>query len=161
MGIKHAKQSGLPADAGATSVVQPSDWYDDHVGGVVLLDLGVVDAADILGGPVEIYTPVGAELILAVSIGAEGRVYPNAGDICIRWSDSPDDFSGVLAYLGEGAPSTGDYISQAASGLTIPGEGDSTYGIPLRNVGLTAFLINGATSGSARFYAQVSIPIVP
>src|SRR5512143_3517826 len=36
MGIKHAKQSGLPADGGVTSVVQPSDWYADHTGGVVV-----------------------------------------------------------------------------------------------------------------------------
>lgn len=31
MTILHAKQTGLPADDGNTSHVQPSDWYADHV----------------------------------------------------------------------------------------------------------------------------------
>lgn len=30
MSILHAKQTGLPADDGNTSHVQPSDWYADH-----------------------------------------------------------------------------------------------------------------------------------
>lgn len=43
--IKHAKQTGLPADAGVTSKVQPSDWYADHVidnldGGALLARFG-------------------------------------------------------------------------------------------------------------------------
>ena len=31
MGIKHAKQDGLPADDGSSSHVRPSDWYAEHV----------------------------------------------------------------------------------------------------------------------------------
>jgi hypothetical protein len=40
MGIKHAKQSGLPADDGISSHVQPTDWYADH-------DLSAIDITDI------------------------------------------------------------------------------------------------------------------
>ncbi len=32
MGVKHAKQSGLPASDGSTSHVRPIDWYADHTG---------------------------------------------------------------------------------------------------------------------------------
>jgi len=32
MAIKHAKQSGLPADDGSSSHVRPVDWYADHTG---------------------------------------------------------------------------------------------------------------------------------
>lgn len=32
MPIRHAKQSGLPADEGNPAHVEPSDWYADHVG---------------------------------------------------------------------------------------------------------------------------------
>ena len=30
MGIKHAKQDGLPADDGSSSHIRPSDWYAEH-----------------------------------------------------------------------------------------------------------------------------------
>jgi len=41
--IKHLKQTGLPADEGDTSVVQPTDWYADHD-----IDTTGVPAGDVL-----------------------------------------------------------------------------------------------------------------
>lgn len=32
MSIKHAKQSGLPADEGNSAHVEPTDWYAEHIG---------------------------------------------------------------------------------------------------------------------------------
>lgn len=45
MSIKHAKQSGLPADAGNANEVEPTDWYAAHVitGGLWPLDRYAID----------------------------------------------------------------------------------------------------------------------
>lgn len=61
-GIKHAKQSGLPADGGDTSVVQPTDWYAEHTGGLqsATVTLTSAEILALVETPVELVASPGA-----------------------------------------------------------------------------------------------------
>jgi hypothetical protein len=126
MSVKHAKQSGLPADGGNPAVVQPSDWYADHTGAVTLLDLGTVDVSTLTGGHVDLLTLADGDYLLAIYIGRDSTVCDstnqNTGLMC-GVVDTYPDFAQMgsfgLAFLGSdqnGTTADGAYIAGAGYG---------------------------------------------
>lgn len=112
MSVKHAKQSGLPADGGDTSVVQPSDWYADHdLGGVPEYQFAALDAATMTPGvPVTILSaPAAGELVSIV--GATNITNGNAGTT---------GYIGLYC-TGDGSDYTRGYID--GNGWNPPGAG--------------------------------------
>lgn len=78
MAIRHARVLDLPdqtepylvngVEVDPATVAQPSDWDAAHVGGVSLIDLGVVSIVDRLTSSATLYTPASGELVLGLRV---------------------------------------------------------------------------------------------
>jgi hypothetical protein len=147
--VKHAKQTGLPADDGDTSVVQPSDWYADHDGGLQTASV-TLSSADILAldsTPVTLVAAPGAghwlvvhRVILAVDFAttpyANGDTWPGV------YYAGPGPLIKSLDILSQGSsarsmesPTVGadatntDNVAIVAAGGSASTDGDSTLTI--------------------------------
>lgn len=167
--VSHHRTLGIPdptepyrvngVEVDPADVIRPSDWDGDHdivglastddlaahghPGVVQMRDLGTVSVADLLDGPVTLFTPADGEYVMGVGFLDDPTLLDHQ-TMFVGWDDEPSPSYGFVN-LGTYPGSTYDGVGMTGSGYGYAA-GDYAYARPARSQPLVAAIGSRADS---------------